>query len=154
MAGIKWMEQYQTHQHMETTCLIPFHLFHSNHYNEPVLLPSDSSDRLCICAIQSVNGPDKLFKCLWTGYGSRCQAHQFECAEELQSCWVFHAQQFPVCIKNGPTPKGHPYDLTQLWEALESSWASIPMEHFWHLVESMHWWSEAVLRAKGGAAHY
>ena len=47
--------------------------------------------------------------------------------EELQRCWVFHAQQFPVCIKNGP-PGGHPANLTQLWEALESTWASIPVE--------------------------
>uniref|UniRef100_A0A8C7IZ74 Tyrosine-protein kinase receptor n=1 Tax=Oncorhynchus kisutch TaxID=8019 RepID=A0A8C7IZ74_ONCKI len=27
---------------------------------------------------------------------------------------------FPVCIKNGPSPKRHPANLTQLWEALES----------------------------------
>jgi hypothetical protein len=40
--------------------------------------------------------------------------------QELQRCWVFHAQQFPVCIKNGPAPKGHPTKFTQLWEALES----------------------------------
>jgi hypothetical protein len=57
--------------------------------------------------------------------------------QELQCCWVFHAQQFPVCIKNGPPPKGHPANLTQLWEALESTWASIPVERFRHLVESM-----------------
>ena len=48
-----------------------------------------------------------------------------------QQCWrVFHAQQFPVCIKNGPPPKKHPANLTQLWEALESTWASLPVEHF------------------------
>ena len=34
--------------------------------------------------------------------------------QELQRCWVFHAQQFPVCIKNGPPPKGHRDNLTQL----------------------------------------
>ena len=38
-------------------------------------------------------------------------------------------------IKNGPTPKGHPSSLRQLWEALESTWASFPVECFWHLVE-------------------
>ena len=69
-----------------------------------------------------------------------------------------------MCIKNGPPPKGHPANLTQLWEALESTWASIPVERFQHLVEST-WASisverfqhlvvhtrriEAVLRAKG-----
>jgi hypothetical protein len=41
--------------------------------------------------------------------------------QELQRCWAFHAQQFPVCIKDGPPPKGHPDNLNQLWEALEST---------------------------------
>ena len=30
-----------------------------------------------LCAFQRVNGQDKILKCLWTGYGSWCQAHQF-----------------------------------------------------------------------------
>ena len=38
--------------------------------------------------------------------------------QEQQCCWVFQAQQFPACIKNGPPPKGHPANLTRLWEAL------------------------------------
>jgi hypothetical protein len=50
--------------------------------------------------------------------------------QELQRCWVFHAQQFPVCIKNDPPPKGHTANLTQLWEAYASTWASIPVENF------------------------
>jgi hypothetical protein len=59
--------------------------------------------------------------------------------KELQRCWLFHTQQFPVCIKNGPPTKGHTANLTQLWEALESreAWASISVERFQHLVESM-----------------
>ena len=65
--------------------------------------------------------------------GARCTG----LCKELQHCWVFQAQQFPVCIKNGPPPRGYPTNLTQLWEALESTWASIPMERFRHLVESM-----------------
>ena len=69
--------------------------------------------------------------------------------QELQPSWVFHAQQFPVCIKNGPLPKGHLDKLTQLWEALESTWASIPVEHFRHLVESRPRQIEAVLKTKG-----
>ena len=28
-----------------------------------------------------------------------------------------------MCIKNGPSPKRHPANLTQLWEVLESKWA-------------------------------
>ena len=56
---------------------------------------------------------------------------------QLQRCWVFHAQHFPVCIKNGPPTKGHQTKLTQLWEALESTWASIHVERFPHLVESL-----------------
>ena len=69
---------------------------------------------------------------------------------ELQRCWGFQAQQFPVCIENGPPPKGHPAYFTQPWEALESTSASSPMECFRHLVESMPRQTEAVLRAEGG----
>jgi hypothetical protein len=57
-------------------------------------------------------------------------ARRTSLCQELQRCWGFHALQFPVCIKNGPSPKGHPSNLTQLWEALESTWASIPVERF------------------------
>ena len=72
------------------------------------------------------------------GYGSRCQTHLFEECQELQRCWVFHAQQFPVCIKNGPPLKGHPANLTKLWEALESTWASSPVERIQHLVHLVY----------------
>jgi hypothetical protein len=65
--------------------------------------------------------------------GARCTG----LCQELQRCWFFHTQQFAVCIKNGPPPKGHPANLTQLWKALESTWASIPAEHLKHLVESV-----------------
>ena len=71
-------------------------------------------------------------------------------AQELQHCWVSPARQLPVCIKNGPPPKGHTVNFTQLWEALESTSASIPVELFRHLVESMPQLIEAVLRAIGG----
>jgi hypothetical protein len=65
-------------------------------------------------------------------YGSSCQVYWFE------------------CVKNGPPPKGHPANLAQVWEALESTWASIPVEGIRHLLESMLRRIEAVLRAKGG----
>jgi hypothetical protein len=49
-------------------------------------------------------------------------------SKELQRCCFFHAEQFPVYIKNGPPPKGQPANWTQLWEAMESTWASITCE--------------------------
>jgi hypothetical protein len=57
--------------------------------------------------------------------------------QELQPCWVFHAQQFPVSIESGPPTIGHPANSTLLREALESTWASIPVERFGHHDESM-----------------
>ena len=54
-----------------------------------------------------------------------------------------------VCINNGPPCKGHPANLTQLWEALEST-----VERFRHLVEFMPQRNEAVLRAKEGTTQY
>jgi hypothetical protein len=98
-----------------------------------------------------VNGQDKRFKCLWTGVLVSVPGRRTGLCRELQCWWVFHTQQFPVCIKNNPPPKGHPANLTQQWEALESTWASIPVEH---LVESMPRPIEAVLKAKGGATQY
>ena len=70
------------------------------------------------------------------GRMNRVGARRTGLCQELHLCWVFHTQQFPVCIKNGPPPKGHPANFTQLWEALESTWASIHVERFLHLVES------------------
>ena len=86
-----------------------------------------------MCAIQRVNGQDKIFKCLWTRYVSRCQAHRFV-SRTATLLFFLYPQQFPVCIKNGPPPNGHPANLTQLWEALESTWDSILVERFRHLV--------------------
>jgi hypothetical protein len=45
-------------------------------------------------------------------------ARRTNLCQELQCCWVFHTQQFPMCFKNGPPPKGPPVNLTQMWEAL------------------------------------
>jgi hypothetical protein len=72
---------------------------------------------------------------------------RFEC---VRNCNVVALFTLPVCIKNVPLPKGHPDNLTQLWEALESTWASIPVECFQQLVEFMPQHIEAVLRTKEG----
>jgi hypothetical protein len=98
------------------------------------------------CAIQRVNGQDKIFKCFWTWYGSRCQVHRFECVKNCNADGFFKLNSFP-CVSR---MVHHPKDIQkswELWKALESIWASIPVAHFLHLVESMPWWIEAVLRA-------
>ena len=64
-------------------------------------------------------------------------ARRTSLCQELQRCWGFHAQQFPAGIKKGPPPKGHPANMTQLWEALESTWASFPVECLRRLVGSI-----------------
>ena len=84
------------------------------------------------------------------GYGNKWQAHRFVSRTATLlgfSCSI-------VCIKKGPPPKGHPVNLTQLWEALEPRWASIPVDCFRHLVEFMLKQTAAVLRAKGGATQH
>ena len=75
-----------------------------------------------------------ILKCLWTG--NEVPGTPVWVCQELQRCWVYHAQQLLVYIKNGPLHKGHPVNLTQLWVALESTWASIPVERLRYLVES------------------
>ena len=100
-----------------------------------------------------------MYVCHSEGEGARQDLSDFEqgmvvgacapvCVKNCHGAGFFHAQQFPVCIKNGPTPKGHPVNLTQLWEALESTWASIPVERFQHLVKSMPRHIEVVLMAQ------
>ena len=59
------------------------------------------------------------------------------CVKNCNAAGLFHSQQYTVCIKNGPAPKGNSANLTQLWEALESTRASITVERFQHLVKSM-----------------
>ena len=70
--------------------------------------------------------------------------------QELHHCWVYHAQWFPMCIKNGSPPTGHSDNLTQLWELLKLTWASIPVEHFRHLVVSMQQQIEGCSQGKRG----
>jgi hypothetical protein len=104
-----------------------------------IFKPWDNWDMDCVCV---------LFR-VWMGKRNHLSgfervmvvgARRTGLCQDLQRYWVFHAEQFPVCIKNGPPPKGHPANLTQLWEALESTWASIPVERFWHLsVEWTNW---------------
>jgi hypothetical protein len=54
-------------------------------------------------------------------WGMVVGARRIGLCQALQCCRAFHTKQFPVYIKNGPPPKGHPDNLTQLWEALEST---------------------------------
>jgi hypothetical protein len=46
----------------------------------------------------------------------------------------FSLSNIPCVYQEWSTSKRHPANMTQLWEALESTWASITVEH---LVESM-----------------
>ena len=56
--------------------------------------------------------------------------------QELQRYWVFLAQQFLMCIKNSPPPKGHPTDVTTVGK----NWSQNGPVSLWnacHLGESM-----------------
>ena len=54
-------------------------------------------------------------------WGMEVGARHTGLCQELQICLVFHTQPFPVCIKNGPPPKGQPANVKQLWKALKSA---------------------------------
>ena len=45
---------------------------------------------------------------------------------------VFSHSSVSRVYQECPPPKGHPDNLKQLWEALESIWPSIPVERFRH----------------------
>ena len=93
---------------------------------------------LCVCPIRRANGQDKIFKCLWTGYGSRCQTHRFECVNNCNVAEFFNSF---LCNKNGPPPKGHPDNLTQMLPTVVSSWLVV----LWLVAHSWYPW-EAVQR--------
>jgi hypothetical protein len=81
------------------------------------------------------------------GYCSSCQAHRFEYVKNCSAAGFFTLgfstlNSFPCASR-----MVHPVNLTQVWEALESTWASIPLGRFRHLVEPQR--IEAVLRAEG-----
>ena len=90
------------------------------------------------------------------GYGSRCQAQGLNVSRTTMQLGFSHSIVSRV-YQECPPPKGHHANLTQMWEALESTWARIPVERFRHLF-SVHTFHcrliEAVLRAEVGATQY
>ena len=50
-------------------------------------------------------------------------------SQELQRCWVFHTTVSCV-YQEWSTTQRTSSQLAQLWEALESTWGSIPVERF------------------------
>ena len=93
----------------------------------------DNWDMYCVCVpFRGWMGKTKYWSAFERGMVEGARRTGF--CQELQRCWVFYAQQFPVCIKIGPPPKGHTANLTQLWETLVSTWASITVECFRYLL--------------------
>ena len=90
----------------------------------------------CVCAIQRVNGQDKVFKCLWMGYGSRCQVHRFVSRSAMLlgfSCstvsHVFQewctSQIWHNCGKHWSQHRP-----ASLWNAFDTLWSPSPNELF------------------------
>ena len=76
---------------------------------------------------------NKRLKCLWIGYGSRCQVHRFECVKNCNTAGFFMLNSFPCESRM----VHHPKDIQPIWHNCgkhwESTWASIPVERFQHL---------------------
>uniref|UniRef100_A0A8K9UWK2 Uncharacterized protein n=1 Tax=Oncorhynchus mykiss TaxID=8022 RepID=A0A8K9UWK2_ONCMY len=78
----------------------------------------------------------KYLSAIEQGYGSGCQAHRF--VSRTAAVLGFSRSTFSRVYQESSTksnqikspPKGHPAKLTQLCESLESTWASIHVEHF------------------------
>ena len=75
-----------------------------------------------MCVIQRVNGQDKIFKCLERDMVSSVK-HTGLSVSKIAMLQGFSTHNSFPCV--------------QLLEALESTWASIPVEHFRQRVESM-----------------
>ena len=74
----------------------------------------------CVCAIQRVKWARQKISAFERGMviGTR----RTDLCQEVQP--------FPVCIKNGPPPKGHPGNFRQPSEALKSTIANMPEKRF------------------------
>jgi hypothetical protein len=73
----------------------------------------------CMCSIQRVNGKHKIFKCLWTGYGSRCQAHRFERVKNCNAAGVFTLNSDLWVSRM----VHHPKDIQPTWHNCEKHWS-------------------------------
>ena len=94
-----------------------------------IFKPWDNWDMDCVCVpFSGWMGKTKYLSAFERGMvvGARCTG--LSVSRTATQLFKKNAQQFPVCIKNGPPPKGRPANLTQLWEALESTHASVPVE--------------------------
>jgi hypothetical protein len=74
--------------------------------------------------------------------------------QELQRCWVSLTQQFPICIKHGPPPQRTSSQLDTIVGSIRVNMGQHICGTRWHLIDSMPWLIEAVLKAKGGATQY
>jgi hypothetical protein len=81
-----------------------------------------------MCAIQRVKGQDKRFTLSTFELGMVVGARRTSVSRTATLLGFSHSTVSRV-YQDGPPPKGHPANLIQQWEALESTWASIPVEH-------------------------
>jgi hypothetical protein len=77
-------------------------------------------DMDCMCAIRVENGQDKRFRCLWTGYGSRCQVHRF--VSWTATLLDFSHSSFP-CVSR----MVHPKDIQPTWQLWEA-WVNVDQQ--------------------------
>ena len=86
---------------------------------------------LCMCTIQRMNGQDKIFKCLWMGYGSRCQVHRFV---STTATLLGFSHWTVSCVSRMVQ---NPKDIQPTWHNCGKHWsqhgASIPVECFQQL---------------------
>ena len=78
-----------------------------------IFKPWDNWNMDCLCVpFKGLLGKTKYWSAIERGMVVGARRTGF--GQELLCCWVLSAQQFPMCITNGPLPKGHPANLTQL----------------------------------------
>ena len=105
----------------------------------------------CMCALQRVNGKDKRLKYLWTGYGSRYQSHWF--VSRTATLLGFSRSTVSPVNQEWSTTQRASSQLDTTVGSIKINKTSIHVENFGHLVESMPWRVETVLRAKGGGCN-
>ena len=112
-----------------------------------IFKPRDNWDMDCVC-VPFRGLMDKTKDCIWTGYSSRCQEHQFVSRTATQL--DFSRSTVSCVYQEWSTTQRTSRQLDTTVGSIVVNMSQDPRGTLWHLVDAMLLQIEAGLRAKRG----